>query len=245
MEERHFTGWHVMDQLNKLRLRYLTRASTSPFGITKDTRHRMFRLISVSGQPEQPFKRTATKKQDGSRCDTPTDAFAAIQNEDLYALTAALDAGTDPNATDGGGWTLLMEAVILNQVHMVGVLLSCGTHVHLTTSSANTALHFAARCRSDDVFHMIFYAAGPRGMNFPNCYGSTPLHLLAGFGSAEQMAFALSHPGIDVSILNHEGHTPLDVSINYRSALQTYSDQEARWQPLRYTWIKLLILPTR
>jgi uncharacterized metal-binding protein len=54
------------------------------------------------------------------------------------------------------------------------------------------------------------------------------------------MMFALSHPGIDVSL-----STPFEVSEEFFFPLQTYRDQEARWQPLRYTWIKFLMLPTR
>jgi ankyrin repeat protein len=176
---------------------------------------------------------------------TTADAFAAIKNGDLDALTTSLDAGTDPNATDASGWNvLLVEAVYLNQLHMVDMLLSRGADVHQKDRAGWTALHVAAAW-GNGVFTVIFSEAGPRAMNSPNCHGSTPLHYLACNGSAEQMAFALSHPGIDVSIRNIHGRMPSDVSINFRTTLQTYGDQEARWQPMRYTWIKLLILPTR
>jgi ankyrin repeat protein len=164
---------------------------------------------------------------------------------DLDALTAALDAGIDPNATDASGWTLLVEAVYCNQLHTVDVLLSRGANVHLKTPYGEMALHYAASKRRTDTFRRIFSEAGPRAMNFPNCHGCTPLHYLVSNGSAEQMAFALSHPGIDVSIRNDYGHTPSDVSIYFRTTLQTYGDEEARWQPIRYTWIKLLMIPTR
>jgi ankyrin repeat protein len=168
-------------------------------------------------------------------------AFDAIFKNDLYALTAALDAGFDPNARNFGGNTLLMEAVYCNRLHMVVLLLSRGANVHMKNHFGNTALHSAAW---KAVFFAIFSAAGPRSMNFPNCYGWTPLHCLACYGSAEQMAFALSHPGIDVYMRNKDGHTPSDVSINFRTTLQTYGDEEARWQPIRYIWIKLLVIST-
>jgi ankyrin repeat protein len=175
---------------------------------------------------------------------TTTDAFDAIQKGDLYALTAALDAGIGPSARSYNGWTLLMEAVYWNRSHMVDELLSRGANVHQKTRSGQTALHYATSRNSNGVFPAIFSAVGPSAMNLQNCYGCTPLHNLAYNGRAEQMAFVLSHPGIDVSIPNHKGQTPLDAT-NYRSALQTYRDQEARWRMMRYTWIKFLTIPTR
>jgi ankyrin repeat protein len=177
---------------------------------------------------------------------TTPSAFDAIENGDQDAFTAVLDAGTDPNASDGG-ITLLMWSVVCNKLHMVDVLLSRGANVHQKASFNWTALHAAATAAvcDNDVFPVIFLAAGPRAMNFPSSYGWTPLHYLARYGRAEQMAFALSYPGIDVSIRNHYGHTPLDVWADHRKALQTYSVQEARWQPMRYSWIKFLMIPTR
>jgi ankyrin repeat protein len=168
----------------------------------------------------------------------------AIKKGDLDALTAALDAGIDPNARDGDGRALLMLAVFRNQLHIVDVLLSRGANVHQEDLfNGQTPLHLAAFTWRSDVFRRIFFEAGPRSMNFPDCDGRTPLHWLARYGSAEQMAFALSYPGIDISIQDDLGCTPLEVlTTPFRAALQTYGDQEARWQPMRYTWIKLLII---
>jgi ankyrin repeat protein len=181
---------------------------------------------------------------------TTKDAFDAIKHGDLDALTAALDAGADSDATNAHGWSLLMWAVYFNRLDMVDVLLSRGANVHLKDLYGQTALHFAARkWRSDDMFRRIFSEAGPRAMNyFPDCNGWTPLHELAQFGSAEQMAFALSHPGIDVSIRDRHGRMPpviAGIASQFPSVLKAYGDEEARWQPIRYTWIKLLMLPTR
>jgi ankyrin repeat protein len=75
---------------------------------------------------------------------TTADAFVAIENGDLDALTAALDAKMDPNARKDDGWTLLMLAVHWDQLHMVDVLLSRGANVHLQTPNGCTALHYAA-----------------------------------------------------------------------------------------------------
>jgi ankyrin repeat protein len=126
---------------------------------------------------------------------------------------------------------------------MVNVLLSRGANVHQKDLYGQTALHFATS-RCSNVFRRIFTEAGPRAMNFPTWNRTTPLHWLVRCGSAEQMAFALSHPGIDVSIRSHDGRAALEGSGKFLSPLQTYRDQEARWQPMRYTWIKLLILPS-
>jgi ankyrin repeat protein len=175
---------------------------------------------------------------------TTTDAFAAIRNGDLDALTAALDAGTDPNASDGYGTTLLMHAVYWGQSHTVNLLLSRGADVYRKDHDGRTALSDATFGRHSNVFPAIFSAAGPRAMNSPNCHGSTPLHYLACYGSAKQMAFALSHPGLDISIRDEFGRTALDVSGKFLTALQTYGDQEARWQPMRCAWIELLMVRT-
>jgi hypothetical protein len=96
---------------------------------------------------------------------TPLE-FDFIKKGDLDALTAALDGGTDPNATDAGGFW--------NELHMVNLLLSRGANVHQKTLNGWTALHSAAR--GNKVIPAVFSAAGPRAMNFPNCYGCTPLH---------------------------------------------------------------------
>jgi ankyrin repeat protein len=175
---------------------------------------------------------------------TTKSARAAISKCDLDALTAALDAGADSNAANARGYTLLMQAVYQNRLHMVDVLLSRGANVHQKDLYSQTALHFAASTWRSDVFRSIFSAAGPRAMNFSDCDGWTPLHCLARYGSAEHMAFALSHPGIDISVKNNRRETSMELSLIRRAmALETYGDQEARWQPLRYTWIKFLILP--
>jgi ankyrin repeat protein len=174
---------------------------------------------------------------------TMKPAYAAIRTRDIDALIAALDAGTDPNARDDLTWSLLILAVQENRLDMVDVLLSRGANVHLKSHFGCTALVWAAGRSA--VFRRIFLEAGPRAMNFSSRDGWTPLHDLAYIGSAEQMAFALSHPGMDVYIRSRDGRTPLDVSTDFRQALQTYGEQEARWQPLRYTWIKLPMMPTR
>jgi ankyrin repeat protein len=178
---------------------------------------------------------------------TESAAFEAIGKNDLYALTAALDAGTEPNAS-AFGTTLLIEATSRRRLRMVDLLLSRGADVHRKDGCDQTALHWAASgLRNDVLFRAVFSAAGPRDMNLTSCQGMTPLHCMVGVATAEQMAFALSHPGIGVYIRNIDGRTPLDMatSRNLRTTLQTYGDQEARWQPMRYLWIRLLMIPTR
>jgi ankyrin repeat protein len=173
-------------------------------------------------------------------------AYTVIRNGDLDALIECLDAGTDPN-TSLGGYTLLMHAACYNQSHIAAALLSRGANVHQKNCrDGRTALHYAAMFCPGDVFYVIFSAAGPRAMNFLDNQGAwTPFHKLVLHGSAEEMAFALSHPGIDTSTRDRIGRTPLEINGEFLPALQTYRDQEARWQPMRYTWIKLLLLPTR
>jgi hypothetical protein len=87
---------------------------------------------------------------------TTPSAFAAIEDGDLDALTEALDAGTDPNAMDVNGLTLLMHAVYQNRLHMVDVLLSRGANVYLKTNGCITR---QVLMTTDDAFAAI----GSRG----------------------------------------------------------------------------------
>jgi ankyrin repeat protein len=137
-----------------------------------------------------------------------------------------------------------MRAVYWNRLHVVNLLLSRGANVHQKDRYGCTVLHFAACGGSSDVFPAIFSAAGPRVMNLPDRNGWTPLHLLVDRWP-DVLPFVLSHPGIDVKIRDEHGQATMDLLHRSRTALQTYGDQEARWQPIRYTWIKLLMAPAR
>jgi ankyrin repeat protein len=185
---------------------------------------------------------------------TTPSAFEAIRTGDVDALSAALDAGTDPDAVDGDGYSLLIKALVHvttpNRSRMVEVILNRGANVHQQSILGMTPLHYAASWMCNvDVFYTIFSATGSRAMNLGSAWhGMTPLHYLVRDGTVEQVAFALSHPGIDISVVNHEGLAPSkllrlrlsDGGAAIAAAIENYGNQEARWQIMRFTWIKLL-----
>jgi ankyrin repeat protein len=118
----------------------------------------------------------------------------AIRKKDLAALTAALEAGADPNGTSAEGASLLRLACFENQVPMVEVLLYRGANVHREDRLGWTAFDWVAISRSAEVFHTIFSAACISAINSPaSCPGWTPLHLLAVYGSSENMARVLTY----------------------------------------------------
>jgi ankyrin repeat protein len=232
-----------MDLLNKRRLRPRSKVSADAIHMIPtrdDVRFVDFlSLLQIGLRPNHTSSPTLHSPI-RTHLNTMSSTFDAIIRGDLDALTAALYAGADPNATNACGDTLLMEAVNWIQLYMVNLLLSRGANVHHNTHEGKTALHVASRRWHSGVFPVIFSAAGPPAMNYMDRNGYTPLYFLARNGSPEQMAFALSHPCINIWTL--EG---IKISGHFWSALKSYGYQEARWQPMRYTWIKLLMIPTR
>ncbi|MFJ2893954.1 ankyrin repeat domain-containing protein [Streptomyces sp. NPDC087218] len=78
------------------------------------------------------------------------DVFEAARDGDVAAVRAALEAGTEPAATDEYGWTLLHRAAMgaeadpVRAAALLAVLLDAGAPVEHRGRDGRTALHLAA-----------------------------------------------------------------------------------------------------
>jgi uncharacterized protein len=74
---------------------------------------------------------------------TVTSAHA-IAFGDLATTRALLDAGADPNEADGGGFTLLYEAVIGNRTEVARLPIERGAKINTVDPLGMTPLLYAA-----------------------------------------------------------------------------------------------------
>ena len=70
-------------------------------------------------------------------------AQTLIKRGDEPALTAALDAGLDPNLANENGWTLLMLVAVEGDVPLGRLLLNRGANPTATNKKNDTALTIA------------------------------------------------------------------------------------------------------
>jgi ankyrin repeat protein len=70
-------------------------------------------------------------------------AQTLIKRNDFPALTTALDAGLDPNATNHKGWSLLMLAAIEGHVPLGQILIERGADLAAMNLRGETALSVA------------------------------------------------------------------------------------------------------
>jgi ankyrin repeat protein len=71
-----------------------------------------------------------------------------------------LEAGADPDARDGEGYTMLMTAVVKRRAGLVGSLLSLGADPNLRTDAGVSALDMAVREGADDLGALLIRAGG-------------------------------------------------------------------------------------
>jgi ankyrin repeat protein len=142
----------------------------------------------------------------------PLDAqlVEAASAGDLHAVTAALDAGADPNQARGDGITALHAASERGQVEVVVQLLRAGADVAATTRiGAYTPLHLASRGGYREVAGKLLAAgADPRAKTTNS--GVTPLHLAAAAIDGEGAVELLLDHGADPDARESTaGQTPL------------------------------------
>lgn len=70
-------------------------------------------------------------------------AQSLIKRGDEPALSAALDAGLDPNLANENGWTLLMLAAVEGSVPLGRLLLNRGANPAVANKKNDTALTIA------------------------------------------------------------------------------------------------------
>jgi ankyrin repeat protein len=98
-------------------------------------------LFAGCGNPQ----RTARQEMEHKGLSFSGDAFIdRVRRGDLEAVNLFLAAGMNPDVRDRNGATVLMNALIVNDIGIVETLLNKGADVNAQRENGSTALHFAA-----------------------------------------------------------------------------------------------------
>lgn len=140
-----------------------------------------------------------------------TVVLDAVRSHSVEALAEALDSGADPNASDRGGLTPLMEAVLGGQAAMVGALLDRGADVNAADRGGWTSLHYAARDFQVEIAESLLSRGAhidPRDSD-----GNTPLWraVFRSRGKGEMIQLLL-RSGADRSLKNNHGVSAEDLA---------------------------------
>ena len=90
------------------------------------------------------------------------DAFKLIDRGDAEGLEAALQAGVEPGARDGQGFSLLYAAAAKGDSRMVKALLDTGAEINKTTDAGNSALMVASARGHLEVVEQLLAAGADR-----------------------------------------------------------------------------------
>lgn len=81
-----------------------------------------------------------------------------------------------------------------------------------TTLPGTTILHLAIQCAEPQVVEYVISTSTNININARDREGNTPIHLAAQLGRAPIVRYLLDQPGINDSITNYHGRTPLDLA---------------------------------
>jgi ankyrin repeat protein len=137
--------------------------------------------------------------------------FDSIENGDVFAVQAFLDAGGDVETVDpkSDGCTLLMCAVHDFQPAVVKLLLARGAKTTCKTSSGWTPLMEATLNGRDDIIPSLSNDA----LDLVSNEGETAL-MIAAMQGFDHLVPALATP-TNVRLVNRRGHTALDIATEY------------------------------
>ena len=117
--------------------------------------------------------------------------FPRVAGPPDYA--ACVEAGTDLNARDESGYTVLHHATVLTDTSVITLLLDAGADPSARSHDNHTPLHFALRHRNNAVAAVLVRAGAD--VNTAENDGITPLHLA---GYDEAVTTILLEAGADV-----------------------------------------------
>ena len=125
---------------------------------------------------------------------------AVYQICDVGKLQEALEAGSDPNSTDGhSNMTCLMRAVCRNHTEMVSLLLS---HPEIKINAKNrngfTALHVGCYYASIDSLKLLLSVPGLELNERTNNWGETPVMVAIKRRNTEAVRALTQMPGVDL-----------------------------------------------
>ena len=102
--------------------------------------------------------------------------IAALNKNDLAALSRALDDGANPNSSDGGGYTALIYAVYNNQVSCVARLIEAGANPNCHPHSASdTPLNIASFMGYTNIIRVLLAGGAQVDFTSPSSQYRSPL----------------------------------------------------------------------
>ncbi|KAI7968091.1 hypothetical protein EIK77_007846 [Talaromyces pinophilus] len=187
-----------------------------------DSGPRMVQILLDGGA-----KATAKTRQGGN-----TPLHYAVEGRSVATIQALLEAGANPNATNGSGVTPLHKAVAIPGLEeIVEVLLKGGADPNKKTSfgtvaglkasrnmwqnrtyEANisqSALHIAAKVKDAERTVEVLLNQGGADPNCPDSAGRTSLHVAVGRMDAEAITKLLIDSKANVNAQDTDGKTPL------------------------------------
>jgi ankyrin repeat protein len=141
----------------------------------------------------------------------PKDLIEAVKAGDVAAAQRLIEGGSDANACDEAGATLLMIASNAGNLAMTKALLSAGADVNASDMRGWTALtHSVYNADMKRGFADVAQALIDAGANIEATigYGVRPLMLAAGYGETAVVEVLLN-AGADILARNEGGYTAL------------------------------------
>lgn len=134
------------------------------------------------------------------------DIFECVFANDIGALRAYLDSGTDINAANFNGFSPLHCAIGKGYRELAEYLISRGADIRAKSNKGWTALFSAAVGGYRDITELLI--ARGADVSVRDVDGVTPLHWAAEKGSADVASLLISR-GTDLNAKNKNGDTPL------------------------------------
>lgn len=158
-------------------------------------------VLILGGWPE----RGITQEQEASSTET-SDVVAAVVEKNVVQLSQLLDAGSNPNAIDDNGQTVLDLAVTSRAYDVAAVLISRGAKVPPLSTDQMDALLLSASSLNGDAA-LIMHKLGA-DINATDINKWTPLHVAVASGN-RILAASYIELGANINARTNEGLTPL------------------------------------
>ena len=143
-----------------------------------------------------------------------TALMLACKMQLAKTVSLLLSSGADPNLQNDFGWTALMFYLAVSSHELDDcipvLLISAGVNPNIQSRAGFTALMVAACCRESDARILLDAQAD---VNAQDQLGYTALHHSAAKGNLVTTELLLS-AGADLSIVNSNGKTALDVALD-------------------------------
>jgi hypothetical protein len=140
-----------------------------------------------------------------------------------------LDAGADPNLTNGDKMTPLTKVAFSGNIRMARILLAAGADPNIADHDGWRPLHYAARRQNSEMLEIILEAKAD--INARDGRGNAPLHYAASNGRTDLIYILLAR-GADETLENQEGKTAFKILHQYYS--KKYTDNFNKFNEIIY-----------